>query len=304
MRPNRTLVVTAVVLLLILGAGAYFLHKSDINVLKGRVGLGPKIVAKVGSHLITQDELDQAYKGNTLASKDKVLSALMDMWLYRQMAQPLKIAVTDSDVKTELAKRVGSSTNSKNYLTVAVTRDLLSSKLEDYYSGYSQGRYIIAHFDQHIPFNGGDNTGAGTTAQIAADRTYATNFINNVYDKLSKKQITFDQAVAMENADARIGSAALQTSPHSGSFDTTDSVSAAATIMSFPDVAPVIAGLAPGKISQPFVSKIAVAAGENPPKVDGCWLVVVIDRTEPKNGQTFNGAVASAKSTLRYEKYS
>ena len=309
--PKQTRIIMLAVGALILVILLWFLVLSpDSAYWRSRLGLGQRVYGKVGSHLVKSSELKNAMleTGPLKTSQDQVLTAILDQWLYTDIGKKYGVKVSDQEVTTEYNQRVGNNAApaGKNYILVAVRRDLLKHKLEAKFRGFYQGQYIMANFDQHIPFNGNggpDNPAEGREARIATDRDYATQFINDIYSKLQDKSLIFAQAISNERQDPQIGVTALPTSLHSDVFDTSKLLATNRVMFSRPEILSQISKLQPGQYTKPFIVKINTDLKDPPTTVDGKWMIINLKTSQLPAGKSADVIVKEQKASLGYRKY-
>src|SRR4051812_20798052 len=75
--------------------------------------LGSQLISKsygrVGDYTVRKAEVDAMSKQNPKLSKDAIVTTLLNLHLYRQVAAKIGIHVTESDVSNEIKRRIGNS---------------------------------------------------------------------------------------------------------------------------------------------------------------------------------------------------
>lgn len=281
--------VTLVVILGAVGVGVwyYVAHKTAALPVSDSQG---KILGQVGDYRVHQADIDPlALDAKTYGkSTSDLVHLLLDVKLYSLAATDLHISVTDADVTASLAAdNLAAATSSSRYIRLSRQRDLLETGLSHALQVSAQGKFIIAHYDQHFPNPNLPVPDGYTAAVQAADKTYALNLINSLESKLSAKTISFDQAIASELADPIIGQVGAPAMIQSGSFDTTDTQSVSYTVISQPDIASAIRSLKLGQISQPLTGTVAfpTPASRYGTPVPGLSLIVTVTARSDGNSK-------------------
>ncbi len=265
------------------------------------------IYGRVGSHFVTKSQVAKVVSASPIFKTQEVGDAYMDMYLYQELAKDYKVSVSQSEIDTEMTNRTGlKDPYNKDFLTVAITRDLLQQKIQEKVAGYYKGKFVLANFDRYIPYGdnaGPDNPVAGRTQRIAADRAYAQAFSGYIYDQLVANKLTFDQAVEQEHNDSRLGHIALPTSLHSGDFNTADSTLPSTSLLSSTEVMSVLKSTKVGSFSLPVIAKIDSSAVENAPRVDGKFIILLVQDASTKSDKSFDEVVSAKKKQVGYKKY-
>jgi len=239
------------------------------------------VVAVVGSHTIKASEI-QPYLDHKLARAD-VLNCVMENYLYGDIATKYSITVGADAVLNQL-KADGASDSSYNaaFQKVCIHRDLLQVAVQKAIKGSYIGQMVVTHFDQNIPVkisaDGATKPATADNALIAANRSDAQALITTLHDQVAKGSLTMVQAVAQEQASPTLGVQALQTSPHSGPFDTNDhSLFATQLIDHSSPLGTELAKLKIGQISDITTLKISTDPSDNPKTADGMFAFVSLD---------------------------
>ncbi len=173
--------------------------------------------------------------------------------------------------------------------------------------GYTQGRLIIVNFDLHLPFDGIDSLFPGEIEKdrakyIAKDRANADKVMNDIYSQLSSNKINFDQAMEMERSDPLVGTKALPTTPHSGSFNTADTESPLYNILTNADYIKLIQDTKAGSYSKPTVLKAPLGSKADAPTAEARYVVVQVDKRVGQLANSLSDFVTSQKNQLKYKK--
>jgi hypothetical protein len=277
-------------------------------------------VGKVGDHVVTKSEVNDtanALKETGFApeSEEQIRGLVMNYWLYNLIAKDYDIKVTDQEALDYLKSQTANIKPTPNldinnqYVRYRAYTNIFQSRLAKVINTPRSGAYVLAHFDQNIVQSTPQLKALSKEkyeALLAADKKYATDFINSISAKLKSGSITFDQAMELEKNDPKIGQKALPTSAHSSVFGKSEDVgNSAQDISATPEIYDKIKNTKPGETSEPFVIKVQTGANLDSPTVDGIWVLVKVDADNSK-GQQFdniNAALQHFKQKYGYEKY-
>ena len=261
-----------------------------------------KVYGKVGDHKIYQSELTNTLVGAVNIPQSKAVTTLLDYWLYQQIAKKEHLSISSEEVNSELKSRTGSlNPPARNYLVVAIKRDLLYEKITAAAEGFYTGDMIIVHFDQNIPFGSGFDSPA-SAIKIASDRKYAQTFVSDIYNQLKSGRISFAQAIIKEQTDPRVGIKALPTTSHSGSFDTSKPQALSSQVVARKDVKTEMLQLKPGSYSAPFIAQVDINASVPPAKQDGYFVIIKMATSQSlASNLKVDEYIASQKLLLKYE---
>lgn len=135
---------------------------------------------------------------------------------------------------------------------------------------------------------------------IAQDRAYAEEKAKAYRDKLSKKEITGDQAVSEIGQDARLSSGASSNKSVVATVDETGAILAAGQVLKLDNDGWMVdvKKLAPGQYSEIKVGKINLFDLPNKPAVDGYFYFVGLDKKidpQPGLADKLNQAIKQVK---------
>ena len=262
------------------------------------------VVAIVGSHTIKISEI-QPYLDHKLARAD-VLNCVMENYLYSDMAAKYKVSV-GSDTVLQQLKADGASDDSYNsaFQKICIRRDLLQAAVEKaIYESYV-GQMVLTHFDQNIPVkisaDGITMPAIADKTLIAANRADAQALISTLHDQVSKGTLTMVQAAAEEQASPTLGAQALQTSPHSGPFDTSNHTLFTTQLINHSSaLGAALARLKIGQVSDIMTLKVATDPSDNPTTTDGIFAFISID-TSTKSAGGDIGEIIKRQKLLGYK---
>lgn len=282
----------------------------------------PNNLGKVGDHIITKAEVQdtlnaQKETGLYEESENQIRSLVMNYWLYQLAAKEYGVQVNDQEAVDYIKNQ---TTNVKpapvleinnQYVRYRAYVGLWQARLTTIISTPRSGAYVLAHFDQNIVQATPQLKALSKEkydALLAADKKYATDFINGVSDKLKAGSINFDQAMELEKNDPKIGVKALPTAAHSSAFGKTNqsvATDGANDLSKSPQIEDKIKSMKSGETSAPFVIKVQTGANLDSPMVDGIWVIVKLD-ADGSAGQQFdnlNAALQYIKQKYGYEIY-
>lgn len=272
------------------------------------------VVARVGNHYITKQEVqktsEDAVKAGFYPESDKTIrNLIMDYWIYSLAAKEYNINVSDSEAVDYFRKTLqpgplkDASTYNNSYVRYRAYATILQSKIFERATSTGKGSFVIGHFDQNLLRNTPALKALSNEqydALLASDKKYATDFINDIYNKLKSGKIDMNKAMQLEIDDSKIGAKALPNLGHSSIFG--DPVSMPGNTAGYlagsnKEFKQKIAKLKPGELSEPFTMEVQLGPNESSAKVDGYWLVVKVDEFYDK-GPKFD----SANQTIEYFK--
>jgi hypothetical protein len=280
----------------------------------------PNKLGKVGDHIVTKNEIQDTLKAGQQAgfypeSEDQIRTLAMNYWLYLLIAKEYNIQVGDQEAIDGLKTRITtikakpSLDINNQYVRYLAYTNVLESKLGDIINTPRSGAYVLAHFSQNLVQATPELKALSKEkydALLAADKKYATDFINNVSAKLKGGTMTFDQAIELEKNDPKIGQKILPTFVHSSKFGKAESTTGGAQEVSkISDIQSKIESLKAGETSDPFVIKVQTTADQDSSKVDGIWVIVKVDTDNAAGPQfdTINAALQHFKQKYGYEVY-
>ncbi|HET7673141.1 MAG TPA: hypothetical protein VFK11_01350, partial [Candidatus Saccharimonadales bacterium] len=159
-------------------------------------------------------------------------------------------------------------------------------------------RYI--KFEQSLPEDDGGSSKFGNPKAIAKDKKYAKDLINQLYNQINSGEITFEQAIQIENNDPVLGKNVYQSLPHSGSFDTTKDLNGTLWASS---IRQKINDLKAGETTKPFVVRVANSTDART-TVESYFLVVRMDETSGSySGMDFKDYLEQSQKRLGYKIY-
>lgn len=282
----------------------------------------PNHLGKVGDHIVTKDEVQALEQGVGQAGfypedEEQLLTLAMNYHFYTTLAKEYELEVSEEEALNHLKARISHIKPSPNldmgnqYVKYRAYGDILSTKLPLLMQSQHSGRFIVAHFDKNFDKSLSklrDLTEEQHEALMAQDRQYATDFINKAYADIKSGKITFDQAMARQRKDPKLGEKALPTSYHSEAFNkpNEDAVYRGVTITNNPEIYEKIKGLNAGDMTEPFILKAQQNAAPDAPLVESSWMIVRIDKTNGTNGLQFGSSLEGLqhfKQKLGYEIY-
>lgn len=298
-RRKKKLILTAVAVVAALTGGFFTLKYFGL--------VGAKIYGKVGTYKVTQAEYNTLATEKPTHSHDEIVTSLLDLNFYRQAAAAAKIQVKDTEVSTETLRRTGGKkvTNPK-YLRNAIEQDMLKQKLALRVPGYTAGSIILINFGQHFKVDGiGDlapnETEALRPQYIAQDRAAADALKDKIFTGLQNASLTFNSAMSLEQNDPKLGNKTLETSLHSGAFNTQDTQKPIYGLTSQADLKKLIDQTKPGQTSLPTLIKLSVSQTTDERK-DGLWVIVKVDSRETKLVDSIDTYIQAKKTELKYRK--
>jgi hypothetical protein len=159
----------------------------------------------------------------------------------------------------------------------------LKEKISTKVNGVREGKFVIARDDVYQP----DPARAINAAdQINIDKNiaYTKIFIEDIYQKLLDKSITFDQAISLELNDSFIGENVISEngSLHSGLFDS-DDFAMKTSVLSHDEVYQAVAKLKKGEMTKP----IYLSTNINEKDVSIGWVIATLTTTNNEGGISY-----------------
>lgn len=258
-----------------------------------------KILGQAAGHKVTPAELARFMQGTDGLSQKQAIGTLLDHYFYLALGKKLHVSVSDADVQQQLDSQTAHRTDApnRNYLLAVDKNTLLAQKINAEIDGYYRGRFVVAHFDQHLVFNGQAVSAAVQQAQ-QADKAYATKFIGQVQTKLDLLHEDINQGIIMENSDPKIGLSALPAKFHSKSFNTANSadymiIGSNASMMAQLKKLPV------GQHSKPFIYQVQFIRDHTKQSADAAWMIVQLDQVKAPEKQSLE----QDKAAMNYKVY-
>ncbi|HVX57970.1 MAG TPA: hypothetical protein VHA37_09700, partial [Candidatus Saccharimonadales bacterium] len=278
----------ALVVVIVLGGG-YWLAKDVFHI-------GEKVYAQAAGHKVYKKEIDQL-RGSTNTkglSDHDVATVLANKYLYQAMAKKAGITVTDQDVEDQYPNVSPNHPNA--YVWQDDVNGTYASQLMAYNTGLYKGKVLVAYFNRYVAFQSSLlperqalEPLIGNQAAIAADRKYASTFINKMYNQLKSHKITFDQAIQAQKKDPTLGNSVY--SPQSGSFDTSNPYLGGTVLVGPKSAQAQLAKMKAGQLSKPFVVSVRNSWKDPNVTAPAYYLVVQMDYSK------------SSHSGLTWDKY-
>lgn len=283
-----------IVLIVIVLVGGWLIATDKLH-------FGDKVYAQAAGHKIYKKEVEAIKVNNKSISDNTAATVLANKYLSQAMAKEQNVTISGSDIKA--ADCPSQKSNPFGYQTCV--NQLYFTKLGNKNEGIYKGKALIANFSRYIPFPSpllekqkALNPKIGDPAAIAADKTYAKNFITDLYDQIISGKITFDQAIEMEHNDPVVGETAYPSLVHSGPFDGRISQD---NLISAYSIRQKIAAMKPGEITKPFAPSGPASLADDKTN-ETYFLVVKMDQVSGGHGNTsFDQQIQQAKKKLGYK---
>lgn len=184
----------------------------------------PRVVAKVGNVEITREDLNNEIyrtylvgtpekpKEVSLQEKVSLTNFLVEVEISRQYDEKNGITVSDEEIQesieaSQVADRFEKYTDvQKSAIKTAHKNSLYIAKAKEHMLGYREGEFILFRFDKYVEYTDIEKIeGVGDDSLIATQRAYAQKLANEVSQKLSSGQITFEEAKTLVGLDTTIG---------------------------------------------------------------------------------------------------
>ena len=305
----RTKVLVGVATAVVLGVVGIGLLVDSLNARSiGKLQVG--VLGHVGDYQVRQTDVDLLNSTAKLygATDADVVKLLLNINLYQRIGRQYGLSVSNADVSSAVAATATTIQAEDAYVHASWRAKLWEQKLRGMVTGELKGKFVITPFDQNLPVQGGQpspQVSSLSPAQLTAvqlqDKAYATNLIQSLYAKLQQKQLTFDQAMAAQQDDPKLGVAVSPNAIQSGTFDTNDTNNPGSGIIGQPAIRTAVEKLQTGAYTQPVVCQsVADLAGKK--LQDGSWAIVQLtDRvSQNKDYNTFDSLVAAFKAKFNY----
>lgn len=318
-KSRKLLWIILAVVVAVLAVGGLLLYRT--GVISG-IFRSKDIVARVGTHNITKQEVqktseDAIKAGFRVEKQTEIRDLIMNYWLSTLAAQEYDLKVSDNEA-IDYFKLINPPKESylsydinNSYVRYRAYSSILQSKIADIIANPGTGTYVIAHFEQNLLRDTPELkalTDAQYNALVAADKKYATDFINDIYSQLKSGKIDMNKAMQIEIDNPVIGKKPLPTSVHSSSFGQLSKSAGGVpsyTIATSQQFKEKTKNLKAGELSEPFIMQLPIGFKEDGQKVDAYWLIVKMDKDNskgPKFGST-NEAIEYFKKKYGYEIY-
>ncbi|HEX5743905.1 MAG TPA: hypothetical protein VFX84_00420 [Candidatus Saccharimonadales bacterium] len=226
-------------------------------VLKSVFHIGEKVYAEAAGHKIYREEVKDLIGDTKGISDHDAATALADKYFTEALAKEQGITVTDKDIQEQLGRGADLKKQKKDnhYIYQTVVNNAYFDKLQAKLNGVYKGYMIIVHFDRYIPATPVSDAykkaipQMGDPKAIKADKEYAKQFIDKLYEQLRNHKITWEEAAKMEQDDPRVGRTNYPTASHSGPFDTSK---APVTAFNAPVAQGEVSQLKKGAFTKPF----------------------------------------------------
>ncbi len=274
-------------------------------VIKKEFHIGDKVYARAAGHKVYKQEVKDLI-GNTQGVSDHdAATVLADKYLTEALAKDQGVTVTDQDIRNQYGGKVNLKDQQKNYAYAyqQAVNSAYFNKLQAKYNGVYRGDILVAQFSRYIPASPVSAAykkaipEMGDPKAIAADKQYADDFINKLYNQLQDHKITWKQAFHMEQTDPRLGVKAYPSLSHSGPFDTSKNP---VTLFDAPAAQQKISGLKAGETTKPFV--VSVYNQDTKKSFDSYYLVVHMSSTYGGHASgSFQQYLVDSKKRLDYQ---
>lgn len=277
--------------------------------LNGGLHIGQKVYAQSAGHKIYKKDVQKIIGNNKNISDHQAATVLADKYLVEAMAKEQGVTVTQEDIEYMYGPSITEQKINNSYAYQNKVNQLYFTKLAAYNTGLYKGQLLVTNFSRNIPYQSplleqkkAANPNIGNPAAIAADKKYAEDLINTLYQQVKEGKITFEQAAQIEQNDPAVGEKAYPTLPHSGAFDTL-SKSRRNGLIQTDSIRQKINDIKPGQTSKPFVVSVANSINDDS-MAESYFLVVKIDSSAGGNsGMSFEQEIAQAKQKLDYKVY-
>lgn len=275
----------------------------------GKWHVGEKVYAQVAGHKIYKKDVQTLIGDNKGISNRQAATVLADKYLVEAMAKEQGVTITNQDIETAYGSEINKQKTSDQYAYQNKVNQVYFAKLSAYNTGLYKGQLLVANFSRNIPYQSplleqkkAANPNIGNSAAIAADKKYAQNLINNLYQQIEEGKITFEQAARIERDDPEVGEKAYPTLPHSGPFDTL-SKSRINGLIQTASVRQKVNDIKPSQTSKPFVVSVSNSINDDS-VVESYYLVIKMDTSAGGNSNmNFDQEVTQAKQQLGYKVY-
>ncbi len=267
----------------------------------------PNLYAEAAGHKIYKKDVQGLIGNNKDISKQRATEVLADKYLTEALAKEREITVTDQDIQAQYGSGADLKQLKKDspYSYQAQVNSAYFDKLRDQVNGIYKGYVLVTQFNRYIPARPVDPgykkaiPQMGDPKAIAADKKYAENLINSLYNRIKAGEITWEQAAQIEKQDPVVGTKPYPALSHSGPFDTSKD---AQPLFTAPGVQKTINGLKAGQTSKPFV--VSVYSAGTGKTNDSYFLVVRMDsRSGGSDTGDFSQYLTQAKKRLGYHIY-
>ena len=266
------------------------------------------VLAEAAGHKIYEDEIRDLLGDNKDNISDRdAATVLADKYLIESLAKERGVTVNDKELSDQYGKETLKQKDTFEYAYQNKLNQVYLSKLAANNKGVYKGKFLIANFSQNVqvyptlPEDKAHNPDLGNAEAIARDKKYAEDFITDLYNKVTSRQITFEQAMNMERKDPRVGVKAYPELEHSDSFDTTFR---SRDVINSPSIREKINSIKAGEITEPFVVRVNNSLADSSSTAESYFLVVRMDETSGSyTGMDFEQYLNEAKQRLGYAIY-
>lgn len=272
--------------------------------------IGQKVYAEAAGHKIYKKDIEslQVVDGRKTGVTDhQAATVLADKYLSEAMAKQEGIKVTQVDIVAAYGSSINDQKKMNPYGYQNLVNQLYFSDLNEHNVGVYQGKLLVANFSRYVPYQSGllaqqkaAESKLGDPAAIAQDKQYAQKFINNLYNQITAKKITFDQAIEMEHNDPVVGQNSFySTQQHSGPFN---GPIGQVGLLAAHSIRDKVTSMKAGTLSKPFVVRVSNSATDANSTAESYFLVVQMDKVSGgSNGMTFDQQLKQAKKQLGYK---
>ncbi len=259
-----------------------------------------KVYAEVAGQKILKQDIEAIKDGQSNISDEQAAITLADKYLTEAMAKDRGVKVSDGDIEAQYPEAAEEKQTNRYAYQTKVNR-VYFMRLSAEHQGSYKGKMLIAHFSRNVPFDSAlleekkrQNPNLGNAQAIAADKKYAGDFINDLYNKINAGTMTFDEAMQAQRADAVVGEKGYPTLSHSRAFN--GPISQIGSVDKN-----ILDTIKPGEISKPAVVRGASSLNDDSTS-ENYWLVVQLDK-QSGGGQSgsFEDALNKAKKELGYK---
>jgi hypothetical protein len=289
--------------LVVIAAGFWFLYGKSHH-------FGEKVYAQAAGHKIYKKDVEDLIGKDKGVSDHNAAEVLADKYLAEAMAKDLKVTVTDKDLVANYGAIINTQKTHDKYQYQYKVNQIYFMKIQAQQRGDYKGKLLVTNFSHNVPFESAllpeqkkANPNIGNPAAIAADKKYAKDLIDSLYNQIESKEITFDQAIQIEHNDPKVGEYAYGALPHSGAFDTSSPYQGRNSLIGPAAAVGQIRKMKPGQISKPFVVSVSNSF-ETKSSAESYFLVIRLDSASGgQSDLSFAEYLAQAKHKLDYKIY-
>jgi len=263
------------------------------------------LLAKVGDREITETDLNRRIFGfNSFVgsidnpgnidtdAKQPIFKELIEWRLLDIKAAEDNINVSESEItdysRDNIENYLDMTGDIKSVVDENTYYEILQNKLTDEYVLKASGNFIIARFDAKRVTDNSNNV------DISDDKEYAEKLINEVYQDIKSKKITFEEGMKVVDNDKRIGLSAFGNNSiiHSDYF-TASNLTLNNSVFTYEEAREKVTTMETNSFSTPFIVSADFDDGEADEIQPIAYVMLEVKSTNNKNFENYESFLDS-----------